>query len=112
MGRPIRKTLSSATSTTPVPLDIHINPFQITLVAALAAGSSLTYTVEYTVDDVFDNAFNPATANWFSVTGMSAQTISSTGNIVTPVSAVRLRVSAFTSGSVTLTIIQSGLRGS
>lgn len=110
--RPIRKTLTSATSTAPIPLNIHADSFEVSLTAAVAAGSSLTYTVEYTVDDVFDNAFNPATATWFPVTGMSAQTASTTGNITFPVTAVRLRVSTFTSGSVTLTLIQSGISGS
>lgn len=107
--RPIRKTLTSATSTLPIPLNVHGNPFSVSLTAAVAAGSTLTYTVEYTVDDVFDNAFNPATASWFAVTGMSAQGASTTGNLVVPVTAVRLRVSAFTSGSVTMTLVQSGI---
>jgi hypothetical protein len=110
--RPIRKTLNSATSTAPIPLNIHADSFEVSLTVSLPAGSSLTYTVEYTVDDVFDNEFNPATATWFPVTGLSAQTISASGNLVFPVTAVRMRVSTFTSGSATLTLIQSGISGS
>lgn len=109
--RPIRKTLSSATSTTPVPMDLYRDPFNVSLAVSLPAGTSLTYTVEYTVDDVFSNTFDPATATWVSVTGMAAQTTGTQGNIAFPVTAIRLRVSAFTSGSATLTIIQAGVKG-
>lgn len=109
--RPIRKTLSSATSTLPLPLNIHADSFEISLGVVLSAGASLTYTVEYTLDDVFDNSFNAATANWTPVVGMGSQTTGTQGNIVFPVTAVRLRVSEFTSGSATLTVIQSGIKG-
>ena len=112
MARPIRKTLSSATSTLAIPLDYaYRDPFNVSLGVSLTAGASLTYTVEYTLDDVFDPLFNPATATWVPVTGLSAQTVGAQANIAFPVTAVRLRVSTFTSGSATITIIQAGVRG-
>lgn len=112
MARPIRKTLSSATSTAVVPLDyVYRDPFNVSLGVSLSAGATLTYTVEYTLDDVFDPLFNPATATWITVTGMGAQTIGTQGNLAFPVTGVRLRVSSYTSGSATITIIQAGVRG-
>jgi len=44
---------------------------------------------------------------WFDTTGLSALTANAQGNIFFPVRAIRLNVTAFTSGSVTLTILQS-----
>lgn len=110
MGRPIRKTLSSATSTPPIPLDIHLGSFAVTLNAVLTAGASLTYSVEYTTDPVLvEGVLNEAALSWFPVSGLDAKTVSTAGNLMAPVTAVRLRVSSYTSGSVTLAVIQAGL---
>ena len=110
MARPVRVTLSSATSSNPIPLDVFRDPFNVALGVAVSAGGALTYTVEYTLDDPYASTFNPATATWTAVTGMSALTASNTGNLAFPVTAVRFRVSAYTSGSATCTLIQAGLR--
>lgn len=110
MGRPIRRTLSSATATPPIPLDIHLGSFVITLNAVMSPGASLTYNVEFTTDPVLvEGTLNEASLNWFSVSGLDAKTASAQGNLMAPVTAVRLRVTAYTSGSVTLAVIQAGL---
>jgi hypothetical protein len=110
MGRPVRRTLSSATSTPPIPLDIHLGSFVITMNVVLSPGASLTYSVEFTTDPVLvEGILNEASVNWFPVSGLDAKTASAQGNLMAPVTAVRLRVSAFTSGSATLAVIQAGL---
>jgi hypothetical protein len=105
MSRPIRVQLSSAGVSNPIPLDINVRTFSVTLAADISAGGTLTYFVEQTFDDVYAVSFNPATATWFTVFTSSADQV---GSLTSPATAVRLRVSAYTSGSITLNIIQTG----
>ena len=111
MARPIRVTVGSATTSGVIPLDNYRTPFNVGIGCALSAGASLTYKVEYTYDDVQASTFNPATATWFDHATLAAKTTSADGNIVVPVSAVRLNVTAYTAGSVTMTLIQAGMPG-
>lgn len=107
MTRPVTRTVSSAASSAVVALNHQgPNPFNVNLLADVSAGGTLTYTVEYTLDDVFDNAYNPANGVWTAVTSMGAQTADAAGSLSFPVTGVRIRVSAYTSGSVTLTVVQ------
>lgn len=108
--RPIRVTVGSQTSSAPIPLDTYI-PFNVGIGCAVSAGANLTYTVEHTFDDVYAPNFDPATAVWYPTTGLSARTATTDGNYAFPVTACRLRVSAWTTGSVTMTVIQAGFPG-
>lgn len=108
MPRPIRKTLSAAGVTPPIPMDIYPST-HISVSVNVAAGSTLTYTVEHTYDDVFAEGFSPATATWFPNVDLAGDTTDGETNYVVPVTAIRLNVTAFTAGSATITIIQSGI---
>jgi len=105
MARPIRTTAASAATSAPIPLDLSVSPFAVTLAADISAGGTLTYFVEQTFDDIYSPTFNPANATWFTVFTASADQV---GSLTAPATAVRLRVSAYTSGNVTLTVIQAG----
>lgn len=107
MPRPIRKTLSSATSTAPIPLDVYPST-HISVAVTLSAGATLTYTVEHTYDDVFREGFNPATATWFPNVDLAGETANGETGYVTPIVAIRLRVSSYTNGSATITVVQAG----
>lgn len=109
--RAIRLSLSSAASTVPIPMDQYLDPFNVGLSVDLSAGASLTYTVEHTFQNVYDPAFDPATAVWYPNTGLSAKTASTDGNYSFPVSAIRLRVSVYASGTATLNVLQAGIAG-
>lgn len=111
MARPIYITVGSATNSNVVPLDTCRTPFNIGLGCVLSAGAGLTYTVQYTYDDVQASTYNPATGNWFNHATLASKTTSSDGNISMPVSAIRLNVSSYTSGSVTMTVLQAGRSG-
>jgi hypothetical protein len=111
MARPIRVTVGSATTSNVIPLDNYSPTFNIGIGCALSAGASLTYKLQYTYDDVQAAAFSPATAVWFDHATLVSKTTSSDGNIVVPVTAVRLNVTPYTSGTVTMTVIQAGLSG-
>ena len=109
--RPIVVGQAGLGSTRPVPLDHYRGPFNVGMGVVVAPGSTLTYTVEHTFDNVYDPAFNPATATWFPNNSLTNKTASLDGNYAFPVMAIRLTVTAYTSGSVQLTIIQAGMPG-
>jgi len=110
--RPIRVTVGAQAVSAPIPLDHYRDPFNVGVGVKLSAGATLTYSVEHTFDDVFSESFNPSTATWYTNSGLGAKTASLDGNYAFPVTAVRLNVTAYTSGSATMTIIQSGMPGS
>ncbi len=107
--RPVVVTVSSATASAPIPVDWRGSPFSLSLGVDLNPGV-LTYTVEHTFDAPEDfasaTAYN-SDATWRDTTGLTALTATDEGNIAFPVRAVRLNVTAFTSGSAELTVIQS-----
>ena len=107
--RPIRIPVSSATTSSVVPLDQYISPENVSIGVTLSAGASLTYKVQYTYDDVFASTFSPATATWFDHATLTGKTASSDGNFAFPVVAVRLNVTPYTSGTATLNVLQAGL---
>lgn len=108
MARPTRQVATAAGALSPVILNnLAVSPFSVGVGVVLSAGASLTYTVEHTFDDVFASNFNPATATWFPNSGLTAQTTSKDGNYAAPVAAVRLNVTAYTSGTATLVLIQA-----
>lgn len=109
--RPVRVAVGDASSSRPIPLDQYQSPFNVGVGVSLSAGATLTYTVEHTFDDVFASTFDPSTATWFPNTGLSAKTTSLDGNYAFPVVAVRLRVSSWTSGVATMTLVQAGMPG-
>jgi hypothetical protein len=108
MARPVRQTATAAGALSPVILNnLNGSPFNVGLGVALSAGAVLTYTVEHTFDDVFAAGFNPATATWYPNTTLTAQTVSKDSNYAYPVTAVRLNVTAWTSGTAAFTVIQA-----
>lgn len=109
--RPVRLTVGSLNNSAPIPLDTYQDPFNTSLAVVLSAGASLTYTVQYTFDDITSPTFNPATATWFPHATLVTKTASSDGNFSFPVTATRLNVSVYTSGTATLTVIQAGMPG-
>lgn len=102
--RPQVVIVSSVSASAPQPVDRAIAPFSIGF--GVVVSGVLTYTVEHTFDDVLGGA----TPTWFPHATVVAQTTSKDGNYIVPVTAIRLNVTAYTSGSATLTILQGGVR--
>ena len=108
--RPVRVTVSGGTgSSAPIPLDQYISPFSVGIGCDISAGGNLTYTVEHTFDDVFAKTFTPAGATWFPNSGLTTKIADADGNYSAPVTAVRLTVTIWAAGSVTMTVIQAGV---
>ena len=99
-----------------VPVSYSQVDFKNSYQVALTTGATLTYTVDHTssqpeyqiVDGVRENWSNgfQAGAEWLPTTGLTGLSASQDGNIAFPIRAVRLRFSAYTSGSALFTIMQ------
>jgi hypothetical protein len=97
-------SVGSATTSAWIPLDTNKAPFNIGFGVTIGAGV-LTYKVQHTFDDVQNSAVTPTAFDHPDVTG---KTVNTDGNYAFPVRAVRLNVTAYTSGTATLTLIQAG----
>lgn len=94
------KTVSSQTTSPWIPLDDNQAAFSATV--AVAVSGTLTYTVEFTLDNVQDPTVTPVA---FPI-GLVGETVSNSTYLRSPVKAVRLNVTAFTSGSATIGVRQ------
>ena len=99
--RPQVITQSSAGTSAWIPVDYKQNPFNIGF--GVVVSDTLTYDIEHTFDNILDASVTPTA---FKHSTVAAQTTSKDGNYAFPVRAVRINVTAFTSGSVTLTLLQ------
>lgn len=109
--RPIRVTVSSQTTSNPIPMDHYQGPFNVGLGVAVSAGATLTYSVQHTFDDIWAPGFDASTAVWYTNSGLGAKSTTLDGNYAFPVTAIRLNVTAYTSGSATMTVVQAGMPG-
>lgn len=66
-----------------------------------------TYTVQMTADDVFADGYSAASGNWFSVpiAAMVGATTSQMAELTCPATALRVNVTAFTNGGVTMRVL-------
>ena len=97
------------------PLDMYTAPQEVSF-QAVAGAPAATYTVQFTIDDVFAKDFNPATATWWPFTDLTGDTTTQfvsilgvTAPVAHPVSAIRvILTTASAAGSATFTLVQSG----
>lgn len=95
-------TLSSATTSAPIPVSRHSN-MDIGFGVVISAGGSATYTVQHTFDNVFDSSVTPT---WFDHASVAGETASLDGSYSASIAAIRLKVTVYASGTVTLTVLQ------
>lgn len=86
--------------------DPYISPFNVAL-SVLVTGS-VTYTVQYTFDNVYAANYSPASGNWTSHPSLTSQTATKDSNIAYPVTGIRVITLSGTTGTAALTIIQAG----
>ena len=108
--RPIVKTVSSVSTSDPIRVNWRggRGGFALSIGVDLNPGS-LTYTVQHTFDppDKFSESDYKTNATWRNTAGLTGLTANGEGNIVVPVQAVRLNVTAYSSGSAEITVTQS-----
>jgi len=109
--RPISVTQTDVGNSNPVPLDLYLTPFNVTIQCVKSGGP--TYTVQYTNDDVFAVGYNPTTGNWFDLAGITNAVADAVDSLISPVTAVRLRVTAVgaPTDSVAMRVVQAGVFG-
>lgn len=71
------------------PCDVRMNPFSIGF-AVIVPSAGVTYTVQFTEDDVFAANYNPDTTVWFNHPSMTAQVASATANFGKSITAFRV----------------------
>ncbi len=103
--RPVTVQVVGADESAPIPLDLRLTPFQVSLQISVVSGA-IDATVQYTQDDVFASDFDPATATWFNHADLVNETAAANGTLISPVTAVRL-VNADT-GTAQLVVTQAG----
>ena len=109
MSNPVYQSYTSSGAKTPVIVDWTIPEFHVTVGALATFGSGVgTYNIEYTLDDVNDTA---RTARWIVDAGASG--IVSADKVLSysfPIQAVRLNITAYTSGTFEFKVLQ-GFKG-
>lgn len=96
----------------PIVIDQYISPDNVNFAVVLSSGASLTYSVEYSLDDPFASyAVNYNTnATWWPHPQVTAQTTSQQNVLGAPVRAIRTNVTTYASGSLVTTVLQAGVR--
>jgi hypothetical protein len=104
MSRTTSVTVSSATTSAAIPVNFRANNFGIGFGVDIGGGT-LTYKVQHTFSDLQNGE---GSAVWFDHSTVTGKTVNSDGNYAYPVTAIRLNVTAYTSGSATLHIVENG----
>ena len=115
--RPVYVTNDAAEISSPVVLDIYVNPEHVSVTVKVTNTNTskvqysfddpwATYATDYNTDATWIDCGSPL-ASITSGTASSFLVNSSTGT--GPVRAVRLNTTAYTSGSAKMTVIQSGI---
>ena len=94
------KTVSSQTTSEWIPMDDNQAAFNASV--AVTVSGTLTYSVEFTLDNVQDPTITPTAF----LTTLTGATTSQSLAVHYPVKAFRLNVTAFTSGSAIITVLQ------
>lgn len=106
--RPTQVAVSSVAASQVIVPDHYQSPSTVALGVKIV-GTSATYTVQHTFDDVFDPAFSPGTAVWYPHATLAALSANGDGNYAYPPRGIRLNVTAVNSATVTLTVNQAGI---
>ena len=104
--RPVNFTLTGSNTSNPIPLDYLISPFQVSIGVGPVTGT-VSYTLQYTYDDVFASGYSAGSGNWFTNSLMSGLTAA--GDTIMNAGPVRaIRIANVGSGSLVVNIVQAG----
>lgn len=91
-------------------LDLTRTNFQVSMAVELSSGASLNYTVQHTFTADPNRSQSPVVFDNDDSALVSA-TANKAGNYIVPVVGVRVKLNTFTSGTLTLKVIQAGKDG-
>lgn len=104
--RPVLLNLSGSNTSAPIPLDYLISPFQVAIGVGPVTGT-VSYTLQYTYDDVFASTYVAGSGQWFTYSLMSGLTVA--GDTVINAAPVRaIRIANVGTGSLIANIVQAG----
>ena len=105
---------TTGASAPPIVTDHYKDPFNVTIGVVFSPGAVATVKVQFCLDDpasfLSTTTYN-ANATWYDHVTLTALNANSTGNFGFPVRAIRTNVTAYTSGTITTTVIQAGMPG-
>jgi len=93
--------IDDATESNWIPLDRFISPFEYSYSVDIGTA---TFAVESTIDNIQDESITPSVFAVVEASGSS----DAAGSSTSPVTAIRLKVTAFTTGDITFKVLQSG----
>jgi len=106
MGKPVRISVTGVATSAPVPLStLTDSPFNVTL--GVYGGAGCTYTVQFTLDDIFASGYVAGSGTWIDHPDATSQTGNTVVMLVSPVTAVRLNQTIGAAAS-TFFVCQSG----
>lgn len=74
----------------------------------LSTGGALTYTIQHTLTNVQSSGFLESDANAFNDATLASKTASANGSMTAPVRASRVKITGYTSGTLTCELMQQG----
>lgn len=100
-------TMSADGNSNPIPINHEAENFGVGFGCVVAGGSTLTYKIQHTFDNIYEKTRLGQTIDWFDHASVTGKTTSSDGNYAFPIYALRMVVSGWAAGSVTLTVMQN-----
>lgn len=88
----------------------QVSSFKLGQFVELSSGASMTYSAQHSPDWPESGDFTSGysnNANWYDTDGLTALTATDESNIVIPVECVRVKITAYTSGTLTFTTLQN-----
>jgi hypothetical protein len=106
--RPVVITQTNTGATVPVPLDLYIAPFMVTVRCKISGAP--VYSLQYTYDNVFETA--SGSIDWLTASDVPVGTAVSVESVFdNPVSAIRMVIASVgaPTDSVKMTVNQAGI---
>lgn len=97
--------VSSQAASAWIPVNWRQDDFNLGITCTITSGATLTYDVELTSINVL-NGDTVNTQDIFTHASLASETTSQSGTQTEPVTAVRINVTAYTDGTVTMRIVQ------
>ena len=82
--------------------------FNVGIGVGISSGGGMTYAVEHTFDNVFASTFTQSGAVAYDHDTLTGKTVNAHSTYTSPPTAMRLKITAYTSGTGTMNVVQNG----
>lgn len=87
--------------------DSFQNPFNVGVQVDVTG--TVTFSIEFTMDDIMASGFSASSAQWSAASGLSALSAAAAGALLVPCHGISINVTAGT-GTATAKLVQAGVR--